>query len=87
MPPAAATSPLCTRNPNIMVTFLSLFQPLEAHGVTQVSGSSLLGSGPSARSRSRMSSRQALLVITQSLWCCFQPLTSPAPGHSAISAR
>jgi hypothetical protein len=67
--------------------FWFLFQPVEAQGCTQVSGSSASGNGPPARSPSRMSRRQALLVFTHSLWVSFQPRTPPAPGHSAISAR
>ncbi len=73
--------------PASCVTFLLLFQPLEAHGCTHVSGSSLLGNGPSARRRSRMSRRQSLLVITQSRLCNRHGRTSPTPGHSSISAR
>ena len=63
------------------MTLRLLFHPVEDQGCTQVSGSSLLGNGPSARSRSRMSRRQASFVVTQSRWYCCQSaqLTGPRP--------
>ena len=64
-------------------TFLPLFQPLERHGTTQVSGSSRAGSGPSARSRSRMSSRHAELASTQSAVSSCHSRSGGRPGHVA----
>ncbi len=69
------------------VTLRWWFQPVEVHGFTQVSGSSLEGNGPSVRSRSRMSRRQASLALTQARRYSCQSRSSPVPGHSAISAR
>ena len=70
------------------MTFRLLFHPVDRHGRTQVSGSSRIGSGPSARSRSRMSARQARLSVSQARLASRQPFTPPSlTGHSAISAR
>ena len=70
-----------------MSTFLPLFHPLERHGTTQVSGSSRAGSGPSARSRSRMSSWQAELASTQSAVSSCHSRSGGRPGQSRMSAR
>ena len=65
----------------------SSFQPLERHGTTHESGSSLAGSGPSARSRSRTSSWHARLARSHSRFSTCQSRSGSGPGHASISAR
>ena len=67
--------------------FLPSVQPLERQGTAQVSGSSDGGSGPSDRSRCRMSSRHASLASIQRCSPTSQSFSSWAPGHASISAR
>ena len=69
-----------TMKSSSLVTFLLLVQPVDSHGLSQVSGSSRDGSGPSSRSRSRMSRRHRSLAATQSRRKTCQSLASPLPG-------
>ena len=68
-------------------TLRLLVQPVDFHGTSQVSGISRAGSGPSLRSRLRMSRRQPLLAATQSRLALRQPPTAPPLSQSAMSAR
>ena len=67
--------------------FLLLVQPVDCHGFSHVSGSSLDWSGPSAASLARISRLHRSLAATQSRLKTCQSRSSPAPGHAAMSAR
>ena len=64
-----------------------LFHPVDRHGFTQVSGSSAAASGPDSSIRRGCRGGQPSLAATHCDFSWSQRVSSPVPGHAAISAR
>ncbi len=78
--PAIATSPRIVRYSSICVTLRLFVHPVEAQGLTHVSGMSRELNGPELPSSSRMSRRKGSLSLIQARVCS-------QGGQSAAPAR